>query len=122
MRKTLRGLTVALLAAAFGAAAEAPDGWPRWRGPDDDGMARGDAPLTWSDKDRIAWKVQVPGRGTSSPVIWGDRIFLTTAVPTGSASPAPAASPAQQAPGRGGFGSGGPQPEQRFTVSAGCPP
>ncbi len=116
MQRTLRGLIIALVAAAFGAAAQAPDGWARWRGPNDDGMARGDAPLNWSDKDHIAWKVPVPGRGNSSPVVWGDRIFLTTAVPTGNAP----ASPAAAAPGgRGGFGgSSGPQPEHRFVVLA----
>src|SRR5262245_10680800 len=67
----------------------AADGdWPRWRGPNDDGMARGDAPLTWGNTEHIAWKAAVPGKGHSSPVVWGDRIFLTTAVPTSSA-PAP---------------------------------
>src|SRR5436190_22087223 len=49
-------------------------------------MARGDAPLHWSDTENIAWKATVPGKGHSSPVVWGDRIFLTTAVPTGSAA------------------------------------
>ena len=44
-------------------------------------MARGDAPLHWSDKEHIAWKATVPGRGFSSPVVWGNQIFLTTAVP-----------------------------------------
>ena len=56
--------------------------WPTWRGPANDGMARGDAPLTWSSTERLAWKANVPGRGFSSPVVWGDRIFVTTAVPT----------------------------------------
>jgi outer membrane protein assembly factor BamB len=55
--------------------------WPHWRGPNDDGMARGDAPIHWSDDEHIAWKANVPGRGFSSPVVWGDRLFLTTAVP-----------------------------------------
>jgi hypothetical protein len=74
-----RGVATAL---AFVAASAAADGdWPRWRGPNDDGMARGDAPLRWSDEEHIAWKAHVPGRGFSSPVVWGDRIFLTTAVP-----------------------------------------
>jgi outer membrane protein assembly factor BamB len=73
--------------------------WPRWRGPNDDGMARGDAPLRWSDTEHIAWKASIPGRGHSSPVIWGDRIFVTTAVPTGTA----------------GVGPGG-LPEHRFMV------
>jgi outer membrane protein assembly factor BamB len=61
----------------------AADGdWPQWRGPAGDGMARGDAPLTWNDTT-VAWKAAIPGFGLSSPVVWGDRIFLTTAVPTG---------------------------------------
>ena len=61
----------------------------------------------------------MPGKGHSSPVIWGDRIFLTTAVPTGNA---PAAAPANPAPAsgrRGGFGGGGgPQAEQKLMVLA----
>src|SRR5690349_21562778 len=60
--------------------------WPYWRGPERDGMARGDAPLRWSDKEHIAWKAAAPGRGFSSPVVWGDRLFLTTAVPTSGTS------------------------------------
>jgi outer membrane protein assembly factor BamB len=55
--------------------------WANWRGPRLDGMAVGDAPLRWSDKEHIAWKATVPGRGFSSPVVWGSQIFLTTAVP-----------------------------------------
>ena len=69
-------------------------------------------------KDHIAWQAQVPGKGHSSPVIWGDRIFLTTAVPTGNA---PAAAPANPAPamGRRGPGGGsGPQAEQKLMVLA----
>lgn len=97
-----------------GAAADGPDGWPRWRGPFDNGMARGDAPLHWSDTEHIAWKAQVPGRGHSSPVVWGDRIFVTTAVPTGKA-PAALENPAP-AVRRGGFGSSGPQAEQTLMV------
>jgi outer membrane protein assembly factor BamB len=63
-----------------------PGGWPKWRGPNDDGMARGDAPLKWSDTENIAWKAEIPGRGFSSPVVWGDSVFVTTAVPvTGDA-------------------------------------
>jgi outer membrane protein assembly factor BamB len=44
-------------------------------------MAVGDAPLKWNDKEGIKWKVPVPGKGFSSPVIWEDLLFLTTAVP-----------------------------------------
>src|SRR5437588_2456628 len=97
-------------AAAAAAAAAADDDWPRWRGPADNGMARGDAPLSWSDKEHVAWKYAVPGKGHSSPVIWADKIFLTTAVPLAEAAPAPAPAEPPPAPGqrgRGGMRSGG---------------
>jgi outer membrane protein assembly factor BamB len=47
-------------------------------------MARGNAPLRWSDTEGVKWKAGIPGRGHSSPVVWGDKIFVTTAVPTGN--------------------------------------
>jgi outer membrane protein assembly factor BamB len=74
-------------------------------------MARGDAPLEWNEKKNIAWKVDVPGRGFSSPVLWGERIFITTAVPTGKGAPA-ATEPPRRGPG-GGAATG---LEHRFVV------
>lgn len=62
-----------------------PDGegnryWPRWRGPSGQGLVEAAGyPDTWSDTENVLWKVEVPGRGNSSPIVWGDRIFLTTA-------------------------------------------
>jgi outer membrane protein assembly factor BamB len=54
--------------------------WPRWRGPTGQGVVPdGDYPDTWSDTKNVLWKVEVPGRGNSSPIIWKDRIFLTAA-------------------------------------------
>jgi outer membrane protein assembly factor BamB len=54
--------------------------WPRWRGPSGQGYVRGTNYVdTWSATTNIEWKVPVPGRGHSSPIIWGDHIFLTTA-------------------------------------------
>ena len=67
-----------------------PDGeanryWPRWRGPSGQGLARGEGyPDTWSATQNVQWQVQVPGRGNSSPIVWADRIFLTTARDGGS--------------------------------------
>ena len=63
---------------------EAGKYWPRWRGPSGQGLAAGSGyPDTWSDdgpnSKNILWKVKVPGSGNSSPIIWGDRIYLTTA-------------------------------------------
>jgi outer membrane protein assembly factor BamB len=56
--------------------------WPQWRGPFNNGMAAGDAPVEWRARD-IRWQMPIPGRGHSTPVIAGNRMFLTTAVPTG---------------------------------------
>jgi outer membrane protein assembly factor BamB len=65
-----------LLAAA---AATRADNWPQWRGPDNNGISREtNLPSHWGDKQNIAWKVPMPGVGGSTPVIWGDNIFLTS--------------------------------------------
>jgi outer membrane protein assembly factor BamB len=88
-----------------------PGQWPRWRGPDDNGVARTGAPLHWSDTENIKWKTAIPGRGHSSPVLWGDKIFLTTAIPT-----APAAEAPRQRGGNPMGGDTGPQPEHRLEV------
>lgn len=54
--------------------------WPGWRGPSGQGLVQGSGyPDTWSDTENVLWKVEVPGRGNSSPIVWGDRLFLTTA-------------------------------------------
>ena len=93
---------------AFGAS----DDWARWRGPFETGMARGGAPVTWSATENIAWKTAIPGRGFSSPVLWGDKIFLTTAVP---------AKEVQAEGGGGGRGAGGGAAsgvEHRFLLMA----
>ena len=109
----MRFLTMILACQALIAA---DDDWPRWRGPNNDGMARGDAPVEWSDTKNIAWKASIPGRGHSSPIIWGGKIFLTTAVPTGKA-PAADAAP-QQGRGRGAGGGAGAGQEHKFVVLA----
>jgi outer membrane protein assembly factor BamB len=58
--------------------------WARWRGPSGQGLVSGTGYLdTWSATQNVAWKVAVPGSGNSSPIVWGDRIFLTTAYDNG---------------------------------------
>src|SRR5262245_33465478 len=59
-------------------AAEAGN-WPQWRGPNNDGQCseRG-LPSDWSETKNIVWKLPLPGMGGSTPIIWGDRIFLTS--------------------------------------------
>jgi outer membrane protein assembly factor BamB len=56
--------------------------WPQWRGPYATGVSRtADPPVEWSETKNIRWKTEIPGRGSSSPVVWGDRVFVLTAVP-----------------------------------------
>src|SRR5262249_57386102 len=56
-----------------------PGDWPRWRGPNADGVADGrKLPTHWSRTDTIRWSVTLPGWGASSPVVWGSRVFVTT--------------------------------------------
>jgi outer membrane protein assembly factor BamB len=59
----------------------AEDDWPWWRGPTFDSKAADGQtpPIKWSESENVVWKVDVPHRGHSSPCIWGDKIFLTTA-------------------------------------------
>lgn len=81
--------------------------WPQWRGPVTSGVApKANPPTQWSDSQNVRWKIQVPGRGTGTPIIIGNQIFLQAAIPTGkkveppvekneaSASPAPTPAPA----------------------------
>lgn len=60
------------------AAAAAAENWPGWRGPNGNGHSgeRG-LPVTWSATENVRWKTPLPGPGMSSPVVWGDRVFLT---------------------------------------------
>jgi len=59
----------------------AADNWPQFRGPAASGVsANSGLPDTWSATDHVAWKTQIPGRGWSSPIVWGGRIFVATAI------------------------------------------
>jgi outer membrane protein assembly factor BamB len=58
--------------------------WPQWRGPLGTGEApQGSPPIKWSETENIKWKVKLPGSGTSTPIVWGDKIFIQTAIATG---------------------------------------
>ena len=72
-------LTLALLTLiAGGAASSNADDWPGWRGPRGDGISlETSAPLTWSAKENIGWRTPLPGSGLSSPIVLGDRVFVT---------------------------------------------
>lgn len=83
--------------------------WPQWRGPFANGISRtANPPLEWSETKNIRWKVEIPGRGSASPVIWGDRVFVLTAIPKDTCLPDSHAA-------KGGVS---PRPVHRFVVMA----
>ena len=103
----------AVLSGVLAATSFAADGasWPAWRGLSGAGIA-GDAqpPTTWSEQKNIRWKTKIPGYGFSTPIVWGDRIFLLSAIATneeGAGAPAAAPAPGGEAQGRAGKRAGG---------------
>ncbi len=105
-------------------AAETTSDWHQWRGPDASGTAQNaDPPTLWSETENVRWKIEVPGIGSSTPIILGDRVYVSTAVETDRVDQAAAAKSKAEADQpadsdqnenrrrgrRGGFG-GGPPP------------
>src|SRR5436190_12177718 len=80
-----------LLACSVRAETNAPHGddvrfWPQWRGPLANGVApHANPPTIWSEKKNIRWKLALAGQGHSSPVVYGDRIYVMAAAPVGEA-------------------------------------
>ncbi len=73
-----------MFAATLGAASVWAGNWPGFRGPDHQGHStETHLPSAWSPTENIAWKAAVPGEGWSSPITWGDRVFVTTATDAG---------------------------------------
>jgi len=65
---------------------DAKQAWAQWRGP----LGTGEAPsalppIEWSEIKNVRWKTALPGKGHSTPIVWGDQIFVTTAIPSGEA-------------------------------------
>ena len=62
-------------------ASDAETNWSQWRGPNGSGIStEKNLPTEWSETNNVQWKTEIPGRGHSSPIIWGKRIFLTTSI------------------------------------------
>lgn len=73
-------LVIAIASAVPAAARAAGENWPQWRGPGGQGVStEQQLPTEWGPDKNIAWKTLLPGSGHSSPIVWGDRIFLTAA-------------------------------------------
>jgi outer membrane protein assembly factor BamB len=82
---TLAGFVVAWIGLMpAGAASEGDRFWPQWRGPQGSGVSpTATPPLRWSETQNVRWKKELPGRGSATPVVWGGRLFVPTAVPVG---------------------------------------
>jgi outer membrane protein assembly factor BamB len=63
---------------------QSPHAWPQWRGPLANGVAPlANPPIEWSEKKNVRWKVELPGKGHSSPILFGDRVYVMAATPVG---------------------------------------
>lgn len=84
----MRAFAVAGLACLLAGASVSADNWPHWRGPRATGISpESGLPVKWSQSENVAWKTQVRGLGVSSPVVWGDRVFVTSQYGSGTLSP-----------------------------------
>lgn len=107
-------LTVALLIPGIAAAGN----WSHWRGDGGNGVAADATPPTrWSETENVKWKVEIPGKGSGSPIIWQDRVFVVTAVPSAGAAPqATAPQPQSGGRSRGGRGAAAPLRKLEFKL------
>ncbi len=77
-------LAMAWTSMSPGQSNEVQSNWPHWRGPHFTGTSdTSTPPVEWSEKENLRWKTPIPGLGHSSPVVFGDHIFLTTSIPAG---------------------------------------
>ncbi|MEK7677194.1 MAG: PQQ-binding-like beta-propeller repeat protein [Verrucomicrobiota bacterium] len=74
-----------VLALVISAACIQAENWPGFRGPTRQGVSTETGlPLQWSAMENVAWKTPIPGEAWSSPIVWGDRVFVTTATENGA--------------------------------------
>jgi outer membrane protein assembly factor BamB len=83
------GLTLTTVAAEVPSFEKAkPNNWHHWRGPDANGVSTtAKPPLQWSPTNNIQWKTPVEGNGSSTPIIWGNKLFILTTINTGEVDP-----------------------------------
>jgi len=117
MKKLLLSLCCLFVSTGFVSAEEPAlqrnENWPTWRGPLWTGVApMGNPPTTWSEEENVQWKIDLPGLGYASPIVWGDQVIILTAVEKeGDKTAAAESSEAQEPPererrGRGPRGGG----------------
>ena len=95
--------------------------WHQWRGPAASGVApHGDPPTEWSENKNIRWKTAIPGQGHATPIVWGDTVFVTSAIETNKQIElAPIEEPQQRRGRRGRRGrSAAPSSVHQFVIFA----
>src|SRR6266704_858124 len=90
MLRLLLGCLLAVSALADGGTicdtAALSNNWPQWRGPLANGVAlHANPPIHWGETNNIRWKIPLPGKGHSSPIVFGGAVYLLSAVPVGEA-------------------------------------
>jgi outer membrane protein assembly factor BamB len=75
------------------------ENWPQFRGPQGDGVVQSNSPSQWTSDEHVAWKVKIDGVGWSQPIVWGDKVFVTTGVADDRKRPRPG----DWSPGEGGI-------------------
>ena len=79
IRRQIPGILTTLFLCLMAAAARGEDNWPQWRGPAQNNVSDATGlPLTWSDTENIVWKTPLPSWSGGSPIIWGERVFVTS--------------------------------------------
>jgi outer membrane protein assembly factor BamB len=113
MNRHAMSWSLSLIGLLCGSIAFAQQNWPQWRAPDGNRSSKAvNLPTTWSPTENVNWKTALPSWSAGTPIIWGDRIFVTS--PTEAAGSPSAAAPAEETPetrprgrrGRGGYGDG----------------
>ncbi|MFQ5676020.1 MAG: PQQ-binding-like beta-propeller repeat protein [bacterium] len=87
MRNGILGLSIFVLVPFLLKGAEPPaeyaKNWPQWRGPLANGVAPyGNPPVEWSESRNLKWKIEIPGKGHATPIIWDEQVFVLTAIET----------------------------------------
>jgi outer membrane protein assembly factor BamB len=116
----MRTLFVLLATACAGSIVHA-DNWPQWRGPAGTAVSsETPLPTTWSDTQNVVWKTGLRGAGVSSPIVWGDRLFVTSQIGSGPSSRGPRLGQGGDASGaeRSLSTSGGRAAGVRFAIDA----
>lgn len=84
----IAAVAICLLVATELSAQSWYDNWHQWRGPEANGVSRtATPPIEWSENKNVQWKVAIDGQGSSSPIVWENKVFLTTAINTGKVDP-----------------------------------